>query len=985
MGIFSRRSVLEALAGTVAISTVGGVRGESATAAVDRTSFASVGERDRGVWGTYHGNRRRTGFVPDGLGPETNPRIEWLFETGFTGGGGALRQQHPIVRDGTAYALTETPSETTADSGDVRLAAIDLETKSESWRASPEINGVSGPLATDDRSIYLNAPNGVLSLDRTDGSVRWIQDDFFPTGGPVSVGDEVYSIVEDRSTEAGLLVALDADSGERVWEQQIGEVRSAASPAYADGTVYAATGRGGRLYAIDATSRSEAWVFEIDGDHDFQGSVPAIAPGEAYVASQERLFSIDTATGEERWSVESGNSWNAPAVTDAYVLHSNTQGVTAYERESGSEAWQTRRPTGPESSPIVIGDTAYLYDGFSGEVGAVALDTGERRWTFPLGGHEYRADLAFHDGRLFVNVSGRVFVIASGDATATPTAAATHAPDRPGTGREVTFDASDSDGEIDRYLWNFSGDLFETGEEATHTYEYDAEGNRQYSLLVIDRNGRTDAVYGEALAPEVTFDVAITETNAPIDAGGDLVVSFDVTNDGDAEADRTVNASVDGLGSETIGTRLEPDETSTETVTFATGPENVGTFDVVIDSGTDGDSTTVTLADPTDEADGGQTDGTDESGSGGGDTAVDGGAGTAISSLDESYLLGGAGALTVLAAGGVLFRRSRRRNAGSSDIGGIGDDGGSAGDSGPPANSGPAATAGPNSATDDSGSNAGDGSTSGGSIDSDRAEGTPSDPGSATDPDVPPDSAEAIRTGIDEATNAAENAREDGYFDAAAERYERTLRTYEDAVERLDGSDAAELAAVLDDVRSELHAVRTCRRDRESIHETLRSAEKGFQEAIDAHLDGRSTLSKLRYRQARDRFDSALEAMDDAHTDVLSPPLEVLVEDEREVAGVPLADLPWTSDAAAETLIEAGFETVSDLYAADPVAVDDAASGGLPDALDTLRDAGHVDASAVSRLTALSWCSAGDEIAFGERSEIERRRKQAAAGFDATR
>ncbi|SMO58902.1 outer membrane protein assembly factor BamB family protein [Halorubrum cibi] len=987
MGPFSRRSVLEAFAGITAVPAVGGARGVSSTADVDPTAFPSVGERDRGAWGTYHGNRRRTGYVPDGTGPEANPRIEWLFETGFTGGDGSLRQQHPIVRDGVAYAFAETSSETTADSGSFRLAAIDLETGSESWRVAPEVNGATGPLATDDRSLYLNSLNGVLSLGRTDGEVEWVQDDFFPTGGPVSVGEEVYSIVEDRSTGEGLVVALDAGSGERLWNHPVGEVRSAASPAYADGTIYAATGRGGRLYAIDVESRSEEWVFEIDGDHDFQGSVPAIAPGEAYVASQERLFSIDADAGEERWSVESGNSWNAPAVTGERVLHSESRGLVAYDRESGSELWRTRRFTGPESSSIAVGDTAYLHDGFTGEIGAFDLETGERRWRFPLGSHNVRADLSFHDGRLLLNVAGRVFAIVGGDVESTPTATATHDPDRPAIGREVTFDASGSGGEIDRYLWNLSGGLFRTGEEATYAYEYDTGGNRQYSLLVIDENGRTDAVYSEALAPNAEFSVTVTGTNGPIEAGAELEVSFDVTNDGDAEAARTIDVSADGIGSTSVRTRLDSGETSAETATLATDSESVGTFDVAVDSGTDGDSISVTVSDPAAESGGGDaTDGTGGSGSegddattdgnAGDDTAVDGtaAAGTVLSPVDSRYLLG-AGTLAVLATGGALFRRSQGGDADGTEVDGLADDGDSAGD--------PSTAGDPSPATGASGSHAGGGAASGGDADPDDAASSSSDPEPPVDLDDPAGSVEAIRTGLAEAANAAESAEEDGDLDAAVARYERAVRTYDDPIERLDGPDAAELAAALDDVKAELHAVRTRRRARDTLRETLRSAEKSLREAIDAHVEGRSTLSKLRYRQARDRFGTALDAIDDADANVPSSPIEVSPAGESDLADAPLADLPGVSDGAAGALSEAGFETVADLYAANPAADDE--SGDLAAALDSARGQGDLEASAVSRLTALSWRSDGDTTAFGDRADVERRRDRAATGFDATR
>ncbi|EMA46582.1 PKD domain-containing protein [Halobiforma nitratireducens] len=85
-----------------------------------------------------------------------------------------------------------------------------------------------------------------------------------------------------------------------------------------------------------------------------------------------------------------------------------------------------------------------------------------------------------------------------------PTAAFSVSDSSPEPGAEVTFDASDAEGDLESYEWEFGDDATATGEKVTHAY--DATGEYTAELVVTDVDGDTDSTQrtlyvGEVEAP----------------------------------------------------------------------------------------------------------------------------------------------------------------------------------------------------------------------------------------------------------------------------------------------------------------------------------------------------------------------------------------------------------------------------------------------------------------------------------------------------
>jgi hypothetical protein len=211
---------------------------------------------------------------------------------------------------------------------------------------------------------------------------------------------------------------------------------------------------------------------------------------------------------------------------------------------------------------------------------------------------------------------------------------------------------------------------------------------------------------------------------------------------------------------------------------------------------------------------------------------------------------------------------------------------------------------------------------------------------------------------------AAAEAREAGEYAAAAEQYAEALDHYEQAREQLpvddDRHDRIETA--LEDVRSASRAVVQQRDRRAELRQRLAAAEDDLATATREHSRGNETVARIRYRQARDRLDEALDTLEDGD---LEPPLTVQVDaddrpDLREVAGLDGTD----------RLTAAGYGT--------PDTIRDAS-------VDELIDVGGIDERLAARILAWSHQQEAESRSFDGVADIRTRQELAVWGFEQVR
>lgn len=245
------------------------------------------------------------------------------------------------------------------------------------------------------------------------------------------------------------------------------------------------------------------------------------------------------------------------------------------------------------------------------------------------------------------------------------------------------------------------------------------------------------------------------------------------------------------------------------------------------------------------------------------------------------------------------------------------------------------------------------------------------------DSEVIPDEHRAdAEAAIEKAVTAKSN---DNYNDAA-EAYSEALSEYQSALGTLAAGATKkreEIETAIESTRAELEAVKTVHEQRSEIIDALRPAERILQEAIAAYIEADQTIARIRFRQARDTFGDAHETIVESEEDLLSEPVEVSGQPDRELSSTILSDLPVIPERAATALSDARIETVDDLDSRDE-------SPWMPITVEEMVDDEMIEEDIATTLVLLSWWHGDKSYEFDTAEAVERRQQQANYGFNHT-
>lgn len=320
---------------------------------------------------------------------------------------GEMRWEYTAPEDGIGSSPTVVNGTLYVGTGDT-VDAIDAETGAKEWSftgatgpffASPTVadrnasveSASGGPAST----VYIPSYTGTLSaIDATTGETVWQ----FANGtglfvnAPTVSGGTVYA-GDDRA-----LYALDARSGERLWTFETpkdGVVSSPTVQTVSRGNrtldlVYAAVG--GTLYALDAETGDLEWTFD-NVSTALTGSSPTAASEAGTVVRNATVFTVsdgapgtlsalDPATGEPEWTVEIADEWTtAPTVSFGTVFAGTANGtVQAIDADTGERLWSATEPdAGVYTVPAAIGSKVFVGTD-NGTLYAFSPETGKMLW-----------------------------------------------------------------------------------------------------------------------------------------------------------------------------------------------------------------------------------------------------------------------------------------------------------------------------------------------------------------------------------------------------------------------------------------------------------------------------------------------------------------------------------------------------------------------------------------------------------------------------
>jgi outer membrane protein assembly factor BamB len=231
---------------------------------------------------------------------------------------------------------------------------------------------------------------------------------------------------EDEVNRAGMVVALDADTGGTRWSFEVSDWIS-TTPAVAEGRVYFGDATG-RVRALDASTGEEVWSFDAGSK---VLSSPALTDGTLYFGANGRLYALDARTGDPHWTFDL--RWptvkSSPAVAGGTVFvgchggggcrlvpddetcdaPDETGSLDAVDADLGAEEWRYDVERDVRSSPAVADGIVYL--GCAGGASAVRAADGREAWRVEFGSY-VDSSPAVADGRVFVNCSdGKVYAL----------------------------------------------------------------------------------------------------------------------------------------------------------------------------------------------------------------------------------------------------------------------------------------------------------------------------------------------------------------------------------------------------------------------------------------------------------------------------------------------------------------------------------------------------------------------------------------------
>ncbi|MGD9635275.1 MAG: PQQ-binding-like beta-propeller repeat protein [Pirellulales bacterium] len=259
-------------------------------------------------------------------------------------------------------------------------------------------------------------PNGAGQSETAGIPSEWTESDYLwkkPLPGvghssPVVWGEKLFVTSGDPATGELILLALDANTGDQLWEKRIASHTysmhrdnsyATSTPAVDADSIYLLWLDGDKV-TLAAFSHDGApiWTRQVGSlveQHGF-GTSPIIVGDMIVVANETNnvdrsaVIGIDRRTGEVRWTQPRGTGKTAfatPFVMEAadgrklVVMSSMGSGVTAYDPATGVIEWQVLEHDLPDrcvSSPIVAGGLIIVSCG-SGNNGLhlIALRPGE--------------------------------------------------------------------------------------------------------------------------------------------------------------------------------------------------------------------------------------------------------------------------------------------------------------------------------------------------------------------------------------------------------------------------------------------------------------------------------------------------------------------------------------------------------------------------------------------------------------------------------
>ncbi len=261
-----------------------------------------------------------------------------------------------------------------------QVAALEAGSGREIWKVDIDTPARGAPVAGAGHVIVVSQSNEVYALKQSDGSVAWTYAGIEETAGLLSAANPAISgnrvIVPFSSGE---IMAIDIKSGEPAWIDGVsrgfrtlalsGLADVSASPVVSGSTVYA-TGVAGRTVAVDARTGQRRWEQDLGSVH-----TPVVSGSALFMVDlDDRMVALNLKNGETLWATalprpekKKRRNWAGPILANgALVAFSSDGQIAIVDAASGKTMLTQRTNTDVYVTPIVAGGRIIVLTGNDG-------------------------------------------------------------------------------------------------------------------------------------------------------------------------------------------------------------------------------------------------------------------------------------------------------------------------------------------------------------------------------------------------------------------------------------------------------------------------------------------------------------------------------------------------------------------------------------------------------------------------------------------
>lgn len=257
-----------------------------------------------------------------------------------------------------------------AATGFAKLFALNVANGRQAWAFDLDSPARGAPAVKGNLVVAVTATNSVYAVDASSGNELWTFNGIPEGAGllaaasPAIIGDRVYF-----AGSSGEIVALNAKTGEMLWSDTIvqgnrrfaisGISDIAASPVVVDGVVYVVS-VAGHMVALNAKSGERLWDRSIGSAH-----TPVVSGNSVFVLDlDDRVIALNRKTGKIRWSNQlpsirkkkKRSAWAGPVLAGGSLWFSSSEGQLAGVSPANGNLSVTRDLKDPVFiAPIAVG------------------------------------------------------------------------------------------------------------------------------------------------------------------------------------------------------------------------------------------------------------------------------------------------------------------------------------------------------------------------------------------------------------------------------------------------------------------------------------------------------------------------------------------------------------------------------------------------------------------------------------------------------